>query len=152
MVEKKDAYMHALYGVFQSIQKALYQTVGKSDLAVMRRAGNVGSYVFFPELPTNLSLSEAAKALEKGVVSLEVFGSLKCVSVSQDKIEVEFNDCLISRIMKDAGLECGTQAPCYFGFGLVDETIKRLTGRKATMSFNKHDGDKKICFETIKSE
>ncbi|MFH0926780.1 MAG: hypothetical protein V1872_14300 [bacterium] len=149
---KEESYVKALFGVFQAMHKALIQTVGKSDLAVMRKAGNNGSGIFFPNLPSNLSLVEASKKLEEGVSSLEVFGELKVAKVEGLTVKVEFCDCLISRILKDAGFECGTQAPCYFGFGLVDETLKRLTGKKCTMSFDSHDTGKKLCFESVKVE
>ena len=46
------------------------------------------------------------------------------------------------------GLKVGEQPICFFGFGLVEETYKRLTGIESKVELVSYDSDHRTCHET----
>ena len=140
---------NALLTIISSTNQSLSKLLGTSAGAVMRQAGIIASRELFPDLPSGLSMEEAMKVVIEGVESMKDFGDIKVSEAADDSVNINFHNCFFSTIIGESGLECGKQAFCFFGFGLVEETMRRITGRKIRVIFNSRDDENSKCNETI---
>ena len=134
--------------VIGEIQNIVSKMLGSSAAALMRRAGISASHKIWPELPTGKSIMEAGEIMKAGVKGLGGFGEFKIVSDDDGVAKIEFRGCYFASLTKDSGKPCGQQPICYFGFGLVEETFKRLTGITTKVELVTRNEDSEICFET----
>lgn len=134
--------------ILGEIQTALASVLGSSAAAVMRKAGIAASNKIWPELPENKSIREAGAIMTEGVKQLGAFGEFTVTGDDDGVAKIEFHNCYFAGLVRDSGMQCGRQPICYFGFGLVEETFRRLTGIKAKVELTKRDDGQGICFET----
>lgn len=134
--------------IIGEISNAISELLGSSAAAVMRRAGMKASNSIWPELPSGKSPQEAAQMMHDAVEKLGGFGNFTMEAKDDGFGEIQFHDCAFAEFSKSSGKPCGEQPICYFGFGLVEETYKRLTGHQAKVVLVKRDEGKGICFET----
>jgi hypothetical protein len=141
MLDNKDI-------IIGEISNAVSKLLGTSSMALMRTAGKSASYKIWPELPSGKTPEEAGVIMTAGVKGLGGFGNFSIASIDDGVAKIEFCNCLFAELRKESGKECGEQAICYFGFGLVEETYKRLTGTQVKVELVKRDDGSGICFET----
>lgn len=133
--------------IIGEIQNAVSRLLGDSASAVMRRAGNSASYKLWPELPSGRTPMEAGAIMSQAVKDLEGWGEFSVVEVEGDAIKIQFKNCYFAGLTEESGKPCGSQPICYFGFGLVEETIKRLTGIAVKVEMDRRDDVTGICHE-----
>ncbi len=130
------------------LQDAVGATLGASAAAVMRRAGKAASARLWPELPQGLSAEEAGAVMAEGIAQLGSFGEFRITGVDGDgAVRIEFARCYFASLAGPDGERCGKQPICSFGFGLVEETLYRLTGRRTRVTLTRHDPATVTCFE-----
>ncbi|MCK5034631.1 MAG: hypothetical protein KAS73_01975 [Candidatus Sabulitectum sp.] len=134
--------------IIGEIQNIVSKMLGGSAGALMRRAGMNASYKIWPELPPDKSIMEAGEIMKKGVQGLGGFGEFSIVADDHGVAKIEFVGCYFASLTKDSGKPCGQQPICYFGFGLVEETFKRLTGLTTKVELVDRADGQEICFET----
>jgi len=134
--------------VLGEIQTALASVLGPSAAAVMRKAGIAASNKIWPDLPQNKSIAEAGEIMSAGVKELGAFGKFSITGEENGVAQIEFHSCYFASLVGDSGMPCGQQPICHFGFGLVEETFRRLTGIKAKVALTNRDDGRGICFET----
>ncbi|MCG6863537.1 MAG: hypothetical protein LJE70_20105 [Chromatiaceae bacterium] len=134
--------------VIASISNAITFMMGAGSKIAMREAGKQASRDIWPSLPENASFEEAARIMHDGIAALEGFGEFQLVRQDDDgSYQIEFKECGFARFTAQSGQPCGEQAICYFGFGLVEETLRRLTGAKVQVKLIEQDDTCAICHE-----
>ena len=130
--------------IIACISNSVSSMLGKGSRAAMREAGKQ----IWPELPANVGFDEAARIMHDGISQLEGFGEFMLKSRTEDGgFEIEFKNCGFSKYTAKSGEPCGEQAICFFGFGLVEETLFRLTGTKYQVKLAQRDEGCNMCHE-----
>jgi predicted hydrocarbon binding protein len=135
--------------VIACISNSVSFMLGRGARAAMREAGKKASWEIWPDLPENTSFEEAAELMRNGVASLQGFGEFTLKQKCEDgSFEIEFKNCNFAQYVPESGQPCGEQAICFLGFGLVEETLRRLTGQKMEVKLIRRDETCGICHET----
>ncbi|PIE51140.1 hypothetical protein CSA37_13350 [Candidatus Fermentibacteria bacterium] len=133
--------------ILGEIQVAASKAMGSSAGAMMRQAGLKASHKIWPELPAGLSVEEAGKIMREGISGIKGFGSFSACE-EDGLVKIAFSDCYFASLSADSGQPCGQQPICYFGFGLVEETLARLTGKRTKVELISRDEANGVCHET----
>lgn len=134
--------------VIASISNAITFMMGAGSKIAMREAGKQASVAVWPDLPSETSFEEAGRIMHEGIASLHGFGEFKLLSQGEDgAYNIEFKNCAFAQFTPHSGQPCGQQAICYFGFGLVEETLRRLTGSKVQVKLVERDEACGVCYE-----
>ena len=134
--------------IIGEIQNTVSKMMGSSSAALMRMAGKSASYKIWPELPTDKTILEAGEIMKEGIADMGGFGDFSIVGDKDGTAQIEFKGCYFASLTEGSGKPCGQQPICFFGFGLVEETFKRLTGIQTKVELvNREDGTA-VCFET----
>jgi len=134
--------------VIGEIQAAVSRLLGDSAAALMRQAGISASHQIWPELPSGKTLEEAGTIMAEAVKDLGAWGEFSITGADDGVAKIQFKDCRFADLTKASGKACGEQAICNFGFGLVEETLKRLTGIATKVELVRRDDAERTCFET----
>ncbi len=134
--------------IIGEIQNTISKMMGSSSAALMRRAGISASHKIWPELPTGKTIMEAGEIMHEGVKGLGGFGDFSIVADDNGVAKIEFKGCYFASLTESSGKPCGQQPICFFGFGLVEETFKRLTGVQTKVELATRDDGTTTCFET----
>ncbi len=134
--------------IIGEIQNTVSKMMGSSAAALMRRAGISASYKIWPEFPTGKSIMEAGEIMKEGIQGMGGFGDFSIVSDEGGVAQIEFKGCYFASLTEGSGKPCGQQPICFFGFGLVEETFKRITGIQTKVELVKRDDGAESCFET----
>ena len=135
--------------IIGSISTAVSQLLGASAAALMRTAGASASHRLWPDLPTGRSWQEAGAIMSEGVKQLGGFGEFAITGEEEGVVKIQFQRCFFAGFAGESGKPCGEQAICFFGFGLVEETYKRLTGNQVKVQLTRREDGSQTCFETI---
>ncbi len=135
--------------ILGSISSAVSSLLGSSAAALMKTAGARASHRLWPELPTGKNWREAGDIMSEGVRQLGGFGDFAITGESDGVVQIEFRRCFFAGFTGESGHPCGEQAICFFGFGLVEETYKRLTGNEVKVELTRRDDATETCHETI---
>lgn len=134
--------------VVASISSAVTFMMGAGAQIAMREAGKQASTSVWPDLPENVSFEEAARIMHDGIASLNGFGDFQLTRQEEDgTCAIEFTNCGFAQFTTQSGKPCGEQAICYFGFGLVEETLRRLMGKKVRVVLIERDDACGVCHE-----
>jgi len=134
--------------VIASINNAVTFMMGAGSKIAMREAGKQASKSVWPSPPENASFEEAARIMHDGIAALEGFGEFNLTRENDDgSYEIEFQNCAFAQFTGQSGQPCGDQAICYFGFGLVEETLRRLTGKRVQVKLIERDDACGVCHE-----
>ena len=134
--------------IIGEIQNSIGKLLGDSAGALMRQAGMSASRKIWPDLPSGKSPEEAGEIMAEAVKQLGGFGDFAVTSVEDGVAKIEFKGCYFASLTSDSGKPVGHQPICHFGFGLVEETFKRLTGIAAKVELLHRDDGSGTCFET----
>ena len=133
--------------VIAAISNSISSMLGRGSRAAMREAGKAASHDLWPALPENVSRDEIPKIMHEGVRSLNGFGEFHISPNSDDTYTIAFQKCGFSAFTEASGEPCGQQPICFFGFGLVEETLRRLTGKKFQVALTERDDQTETCHE-----
>jgi len=134
--------------IIGEIQNAVSKLLGSSASALMRQAGISASQKIWPDLPTGKTPEEAGEIMAQAIKDLGGFGQFALSGVEDGVAKIHFKECYFAGLTQDSGKPCGEQPICYFGFGLVEETYRRLTGITARVELIDRDDAQQTCFET----
>ncbi len=134
--------------IIGEIQNSISKLLGDSAAALMRQAGISASRKIWPELPSGKTPEEAGAIMAEGVRQLGGFGEFAITAVEDGVAKIEFKGCYFASLTSDSGKPVGEQPICHFGFGLVEETFKRLTGTACKVQLVHRDEGSCTCFES----
>jgi len=133
--------------VISCMSNSISFMLGRGARATMREAGKEASHELWPDLPDNPSPEEMASIMKAGVANLKGFGEFDLMPQGDDQYKIDFKRCSFSQFTEKSGAPCGEQAICFFGFGLVEETLRRMTGKKMVVKLTQRDDDTETCHE-----
>lgn len=134
--------------IIGEIQNAVGKLLGSSAAALMRQAGIAASRKIWPDLPTGKTAEEAGTIMAQAIKDLGGFGEFSLSGTDDGVAKIQFKQCYFAHLTKDSGKPCGEQPICYFGFGVVEETYRRLTGIATRVELVRRDDATQTCFET----
>jgi len=134
--------------IIGEIQSAVSKLLGTGAAAVMRQAGISASTKIWPDLPSGKTPEEAGAIMAQGVKDLGGFGEFSVAGVEDGVAKIEFKQCFFASLSKESGQPVGQQPICHFGFGLVEETFKRLSGITARVELDRRSDGTGSFFET----
>ena len=135
--------------IIGEIQNSIGRLLGDSAAALMRQAGISASRKIWPDLPSGKTPEEAGKIMAEGVKQLGGWGDFAITGVDENGVaKIKFRGCYFASLSSDSGKPVGHQPICHFGFGLVEETFKRLTGIATKVELVRRDEGTGTCFET----
>lgn len=135
--------------ILGEIQSAMSKLFGDSAAAVMRQAGRSCSSRLWPELPGGKSPEEALNIMSEALKALEGWGEFSVAGIEGDKVKIQFKNCYFPTFTEESGKPCGQQPICFFGFGLLEETFKRLTGIPVKVELDVRDDQTCTCHEIL---
>ena len=133
--------------VIAAISNSISFMLGRGSRAAMREAGKAASHDLWEDLPENASKEQVSQVMHEGVQALKGFGEFNIVGNDDDSYTIAFKNCGFSAFTETSGEPCGQQPICYFGFGLVEETLRRMTGQKFQVTLTKRDDSTGTCHE-----
>lgn len=121
----------------------------KGGQSAMRGTGKEASDVIWPELPDDLDDETAVQYLQQALEKLGIFETIQLSLDETNKaiIHIEISGCVFSGLQGHSGHDAGEQSICYFGFGLIEKSLTRLTGRKYRVQLMEHDRENHRCKE-----
>lgn len=134
--------------VLANISNSISSMLGRGSRATMREAGKAASNDLWPDLPEQADSTQIAKTISDAIAALDGFGECGIEPQSNGNYKIQFKNCRFAQFAEKSGEPCGQQAICYFGFGLVEETLYRMTGTKMTVTLDHRDDETGVCFET----
>jgi predicted hydrocarbon binding protein len=134
--------------VLANISNSISSMLGRGSRATMREAGKAASKDLWPNLPEHADPEQVAAIMQEAIAALDGFGEL-CIEPQADgSFKIQFKNCRFAQFTEKSGEPCGQQAICFFGFGLVEETLRRMTGTKMVVSLERRDEEAGVCYET----
>lgn len=114
--------------------------------AAMRSSGAATSEFLWPDWPSSLAPEEACDLLSESLKKIGVFDDVR-MRVDGDLIYIEVKGCEFSRLGNFEASPVGERSVCFFGFGLIEKSLKRLTGKAYRIALEHRDEAQDVCFE-----
>jgi predicted hydrocarbon binding protein len=133
--------------VIADISSSVTRMMGMAARAAMRDAGRQASHDIWRTVPEGLGRAEAAAWISARVSDIKGFGRLEVTPDDAEGFSIRFTSCAFARFTETSGAPCGEQSICYFGFGLLEETLYRLAGRRYLVTLKERDDALELCKE-----
>lgn len=114
--------------------------------ATMRDMGNHSSAELWPDWPTGLSVDEACSLLQDALSNIGTFKKVE-MSPEGDKVNILIHGCEFNQLGQIESNPVGERAICFFGFGLIEKSLERLTGEQYRVELKHHDEASDTCHE-----
>lgn len=117
--------------------------------AAMRDSGRTTSDFLWAEWPSNLSPDEACSLLSAALAHIGIFNAVE-LKPDGENISIQVSGCEFSRLGDFENAAIGDRSVCFFGFGLIERSLERLTGQRFRVSLERRDEATDTCFEVAK--
>ncbi len=114
--------------------------------ATMRDMGSHSSHELWPEWPTDLDVNEACTLLSDALSHIGTFASVS-LTPNGENIRINIKGCEFNHLGKIEGSPVGERSICFFGFGLIEKSLERLTGSQYRVELLHHDAEQDACEE-----
>ena len=114
--------------------------------ATMRDAGRNSSDYIWTDWPSNLSPDEACGLLSEALTKVGIFTAVE-MKPDGENLAIKINGCEFSRLGNFDSAAIGERSVCFFGFGLIERSLQRLTGQQFRVSLERHEASTGTCFE-----
>lgn len=114
--------------------------------AAMRSSGAASSGDLWPDWPSGLAAEEACSLLSESLRHVGIFEDIS-MRTDGDVIHIEVKGCEFSRLGDYESAPIGDRSVCFFGFGLIEKSLKRLTGKAYRIALDHRDDVQDVCFE-----
>lgn len=114
--------------------------------AAMRSSGAATSSDLWPDWPNELDEVEACELLSASLKKVGIFEDVG-MQVDGDLIRLEVRGCEFAHLGNFEASAPGERAVCFFGYGLIEKSLKRLTGKAYRIALEHRDEAQDICFE-----
>lgn len=115
--------------------------------AAMRSSGASTSEFLWPDWPDALAPEEACDLLSESLKNVGIFDNVR-MRVDGELIRIEVKGCEFSHLGNFESSPIGERSVCFFGFGLIEKSLKRLTGKAYRIALERRDDVQDVCFET----
>lgn len=114
--------------------------------ATMRDMGTHSSAELWPDWPTNVPEDEACALLQEALSNIGIFRKVE-MSPEGDRVNILIHGCEFNQLGQIESHPVGERAICFFGFGLIEKSLERLTGKQYRVELKAHDADNDTCHE-----
>lgn len=133
--------------ILARISTGLTEMLGRMGAhATMRDMGTHSSQELWPDWPEGLPSGEACALLSD---ALSHIGTFKEVNLTPDgeAVQIRIKGCEFNHLGQVESSPVGQRSICFFGFGLIEKSLERLTGRQFRVELLHHDADEDCCHE-----
>ena len=117
--------------------------------ATMRDSGRSTSDFLWADWPENIGIDEACSLLSEALWHIGIFSSVD-MKADGENITIQVHECEFSRLGNFENAAIGDRSVCFFGFGLIERSLERLTGKRFRVSLERRDEATNTCFEIAK--
>ncbi len=114
--------------------------------AAMRSSGAASSADLWPDWPSGLAVEEACSLLSASLKQVGIFEDVHMYA-DGELVRIEVRGCEFSRLGDYEASTVGERSVCFFGFGLIEKSLKRLTGKAYRITLDHRDDAQDVCFE-----
>jgi predicted hydrocarbon binding protein len=118
--------------------------------ATMRDSGRSSSDFLWTDWPSSVSSEEACDLLAESLGQAGLFSSV-IMEPDGDDIHIEVKGCEFSHLGDFEAADPGKRSVCFFGYGLIERSLERLTGRRFRVQLVQRDDGSDTCFEIAKA-
>jgi len=119
--------------------------------ATMRDSGRSSSDFLWTDWPSNLSPDEACSLLSEALSHVGIFTSVE-LKPDGENIAIQVKGCEFAHLGNFEDAAIGSRSVCFFGFGLIERSLERLTGQRFRVSLERRDEAADTCFEIAKAQ
>ena len=113
----------------------------------MRASGRASSDYLWEAWPEHLAPEEACDLLSEALGKIGMFQTVRLKPANDGNVAIEIQGCEFSRMGTIEAAPVGERSICFFGFGLIERSLERLTGQKFRITLDHHDASSGTCFE-----
>lgn len=114
--------------------------------ATMRDMGTHSSLELWPEWPQNLPTEEACTLLSEALSNIGTFEQVQ-LEPEGESVRIHIKGCEFNHLGKVESSPVGQRSICFFGFGLIEKSLERLTGNLYRVELLHHNPDEDTCHE-----
>ncbi|HER20209.1 MAG TPA: hypothetical protein ENO14_04085 [Chromatiales bacterium] len=114
--------------------------------ATMRNTGHSSSGQLWPDWPSGLTAGEACPLLADSLKRIGMFQDVR-LQPEGDVIRIEVRGCEFAHLGDFEATPIGERSVCFFGFGLIEKSLARLTGNAYRVSLERRDEASDSCVE-----
>ena len=118
--------------------------------ATMRDMGTHSSAELWPDWPTDVPEEEACSLLQEALSNIGIFRKVE-MTPDGDKVDILIHECEFNKLGQIESHPVGERAICFFGFGLIEKSLERLTGKQYRVELKHHDAASDTCHEIATS-
>lgn len=119
--------------------------------ATMRDSGRASSDYLWADWPSNLGAEEACTLLADSLSHAGLFSSV-VMKPHGDDIQIEVKGCEFAHLGDFEQAPHGKRSVCFFGYGLIERSLERLTGRRFRVQLVQREEATDTCFELAKAQ
>ena len=119
--------------------------------ATMRDSGRTTSDFLWTDWPSNLGADEACGLLAESLSKIGLFSSVS-MKPEGENILIEVKGCEFAHLGDFEAADIGKRSVCFFGFGLIERSLERLTGRRFRVQLVQRDEAADTCFEIAQAQ
>ncbi len=119
--------------------------------ATMRDSGRSSSDFLWAEWPSDLGAEEACALLADSLSHAGLFSSVS-MKPEGNNILIEVRGCEFAHLGDFEQADPGKRSVCFFGYGLIERSLERLTGRRFRVQLVQRDEGTDTCFEIAKAQ
>jgi hypothetical protein len=112
----------------------------------MRDSGRATSDFLWTDWPSNLGTEEACSLLSESLGRIGVFSAVE-LKPNGDDILIEVKGCEFAHLGNFESTPIGARSVCFFGYGLIERSLERLTDTRFRVSLESRDEASDTCFE-----
>ncbi|MBA4502732.1 hypothetical protein [Marinobacterium marinum] len=114
--------------------------------ATMRDMGTHSSLELWPDWPQDLATEEACILLGDALSSIGTFEQVT-LEPEGEHIKIHIRGCEFNHLGKVESAPVGQRSICFFGFGLIEKSLERLTGHQYRVELLHHKAAEDTCHE-----
>lgn len=118
--------------------------------ATMRDSGRTTSDFLWADWPSNIGADEACDLLANSLSHAGLFSSVNMKPDGED-IHIEVKGCEFAHLGDFEAADPGKRSVCFFGYGLIERSLERLTGRRFRVQLVQREESTDTCFEIAKA-
>ncbi|MBV0934395.1 hypothetical protein [Marinobacterium weihaiense] len=133
--------------ILARISTGLSEMLGQMGAhATMRDMGSHSSSELWPDWPQQLPPAEACSLLADALSNIGTFDKVN-MEPEGDSVKIRIKGCEFNHLGQVESSPVGQRSICFFGFGLIEKSLERLTGNQYRVELLHHDTAEDTCHE-----
>jgi len=133
--------------ILARISTGLTEMLGRLGAhATMRDMGTHSSKELWPDWPENLPPADACNLLSDALSNIGTFEKVE-MAPEGESVKITIKGCEFNHLGQVEASPVGQRSICFFGFGLIEKSLERLTGNQYRVELIHHDAEQDTCHE-----